>query len=78
MKDLLTFILSSILPESQLNIIEEQEDGKVNLKVEAGNDVMGILIGKGGRTIKAIQDIIRVRGRLDGKNVFVNVVEKAS
>lgn len=78
MKELLTFILENILPDKKLTIEEVSEGTRVDLKIVVASDMMGIIIGKGGKTIKAIQDVMRVKGRLEGKNVFVNVVEETT
>lgn len=75
MKELLDYILSSIIQENYT--VEEKEDnGKLILEIKIPKEKMGLVIGKGGRIIKAIQDIVRIKARLENKIVFINVSEK--
>lgn len=76
MEELLSFIIKSITGSDGFEISSEEEGDKVNLNVELDQEYMGLVIGKGGRTIKSIQDILRVKGRLEDKMVFVNIREK--
>lgn len=76
MEELLTFIIESITGSNDFEITSELEGDKVNLNVYLEQEYMGLVIGKGGKTIKSIQDILRVKGRLEDKMVFVNIREK--
>ncbi len=78
MKELLRFIIEGITGYNDFEITSEEEGDKINLNVEIDQEYMGLVIGKGGKTIKAIQDILRVKGRLEDKMVFINVREKGS
>ena len=75
MKDLLTFILEGILGKREFEITETEEEGsdRVILSIQAQPEDLGLIIGKGGNTIKAIQTILRVRGRVEDKLVDVTV-----
>lgn len=75
MKELLVFLLKEITGKDFL-VEQSEESGRTSLQVKADPEDMGMIIGKEGRTIKAIQDILRVKGSLEGKSVFVNVSEK--
>jgi len=75
MKDLAEFIVKNIVTEGRYAISEKEEDGKTIVEIEAAPEVIGLIIGKGGNTIKAIQTIIRIKGRLENKLVNVNVQE---
>lgn len=74
MRELLEFILESIVGNG-FSIEEKKEDEKTIFNITADSVIIGILIGKGGRTIQAIQDVVRVRGKLEKKFVFVNIKE---
>lgn len=74
MKELLNFILEGILGNKDFEISEREEDGSTILEVKVNPDEVGIIIGKGGQTIKSIQNLIRVRARKENKNVFVKVL----
>lgn len=76
MKELLEYILNGILGEGGFYVTEEVDGEFVRLliKVEPAENA-GMVIGKGGITIKAIRNILRVRATLDKKGVSVNLAE---
>ena len=76
MKDLLAYLTENILGKKDFAIEEELDTDQNNFKIFAEYEDLGIIIGKGGQTIKAIQTLVRVRGRLENKNVNVFVEEK--
>jgi predicted RNA-binding protein YlqC (UPF0109 family) len=75
MKELAEFIVSNIIPKGKFDISENVEDGHVQISIKADTAVIGLLIGKAGNTIKAIQTLLRVKGRLEDKLVNVDVSE---
>lgn len=75
MKELLEFILENITGSKNFTVSEKEEEGRFSLEIKVDKGLIGLLIGKGGRTIKSIQNLLRVKGRLENKNVFVNIVE---
>lgn len=77
MKELLDYILKSLI-ESDYEINEKEENGKTIFEIEVIPEKMGILIGKRGRIIKAVQDIVKIRARLENKIVYIKVIEKGS
>jgi predicted RNA-binding protein YlqC (UPF0109 family) len=74
MKDLLEYVLKGIVEEKDFEINEKEDTGQQILEIKADPEVTGLIIGKGGQTIKSIQNIISVRARKENKNVFVKVV----
>jgi uncharacterized protein len=76
MKELLNFILQKITGKDDFEITESEEEGKITLEVQILPEDMGLVIGKGGNTIKAIQTLLRVKGRIENKFVDLNVREK--
>ena len=74
MKELLEFILKGILEESDFEINEKDEEGQTILEIKVKPDNAGLIIGKGGQTIKSIQNIISVKARKENKQVFVKVI----
>ncbi len=76
MKDLLDFIIKGIIPDQKFSIEEEStdNDSKLSLKVEP--EAVGVVIGKGGRVIKAIRNILRVKAALEKKTFFLTVNEE--
>lgn len=74
MKDLLTYILEGILGNKDFEISEDEDSERTTLSVKTRTEDLGLIIGKGGMTIKAIQTLLRVRGRIDNKLVDVKVL----
>jgi predicted RNA-binding protein YlqC (UPF0109 family) len=75
MKELLEYILNSLI-EDGYEIDQKEENGKTIFEVKVVPDKIGLLIGKRGRIIKAVQDIVKIKARLENKIVYIKVVEK--
>ncbi|EKD85626.1 MAG: hypothetical protein ACD_37C00671G0008 [uncultured bacterium] len=76
MKDILTFIVSGIVDKSEsVEITEEENQGIVNLTVKVDPDDMGKIIGKEGKVIKAIRNLMRIPGVLQGKKIYITLAE---
>ncbi len=75
MKKLLEFIIEKLTGKKDIEIEEKKEGDNVYLEIFSDPENIGLIIGKNGQTIKAIQDVLRVRARLENVMVFVNVSE---
>jgi predicted RNA-binding protein YlqC (UPF0109 family) len=75
MKELLEFLIKGI-GVTDFSIEKTTDEGNVNLKIYTDPENIGIVIGKNGKIIKAIQNILRVRGQLEQTSIFVDVEEK--
>lgn len=75
-KDLLEYIVKNLVtsPE-QVEIIEIQNDSKIVLKVKVAKADMGRVIGKEGRIIRSIREIIYAYAMKDSKKVSVDIDE---
>ncbi len=74
MKELLDFILRSILGKNSKYEITEEDDGSiVKLTVKTADDEGGMVIGKQGKVIKAIRNILRIKATLDKKKIILLV-----
>lgn len=78
MTDLLEYIVKGITKDDDFSIEKKVEDegGREIYEIKAGPDSIGIIIGKRGKTIKSIRNLMRVRAVLEKKSVFVTVSEK--
>lgn len=75
MKELLEYILKGILGETDFYVTEEIDENFVRLLIKVEPENAGMVIGKGGATIKAIRNILRVKATLEKKGVSVNLAE---
>ena len=55
--------------------VEERRGGDVMLRVHADPDDMGRLIGRRGRVIQALRQLVRAAGTADGVKANVDIVE---
>ncbi len=76
MNELLEFIVKEITGSKEIDIEESSEDNRTRLTILAKPENIGIIIGKGGNTIRAIRNIMRVKATLEKRAVFVEVSEK--
>jgi len=75
MKDLLTFIIKSIVKTPEKVVIAEEEvEGITKFIITLPKEEIGTVIGRQGRTIKAIKTILSVQGR--GARFAIEVIEK--
>jgi predicted RNA-binding protein YlqC (UPF0109 family) len=76
MKDLLVYILENTVPEAKATVESEENDGFLRLTVFVPQEYMGKVIGKSGKNISAIKNILKIRAIKEGKKVEVDVIEK--
>ena len=77
MKDLLHYLVTSIVEKPEEVKIEETStpEGFVNLQITVAPEDMGVGIGKGGRIIRALRNLVRAKAIKDGKRVNVELTE---
>ncbi len=76
MRDLLEFLVKSITGDTKFTIEEAEQDGRVDYLIMAPKEFVGMIIGKEGKTIRAIRNLVKVRATLEKKAVSVSVEEK--
>ena len=76
MKDLLNYIVTSIVTKPQaVKIDEENQEGNINLNLTVDPTDMGLVIGKGGQTIRAIRKLLTVRAIAENVRVNLQLAE---
>lgn len=76
MKKALSYIISSIVDDpKQVEISEEEKDGVINFTVSVAKEDMGKIIGKGGKVIKAIRNLIKISAIKQGKKIYISLLE---
>ncbi|EKE12408.1 MAG: hypothetical protein ACD_13C00220G0004 [uncultured bacterium] len=73
MKELLEYLLKGVLGEEKFEIIEEQDGSRVSYTIKSAPENMGLIIGKGGRMIKSLRNVLKVRATLEKTAVTLNV-----
>ncbi|MEK7166172.1 MAG: KH domain-containing protein [Patescibacteria group bacterium] len=77
MKKLLLFLLERIVDNpKEISVLEnESENGVVSLSVTVAKEDMGKVIGKEGKTIRAIRDVVKILALKQNKYVEVVLSE---
>lgn len=76
MKDTLTYIVSGIVDNADaVEITEEENQGIVNLTIKVAPEDMGKVIGKEGKVIKSVRNLMRIPGVLQGKKIYITLAE---
>jgi len=77
MKDLLTYLVKSIVNYPDSVSVGEQtlENGSLLLKLTVHPDDMGGVIGKGGKIINSIRQLVRVIAIKQSKHVTIELEE---
>ncbi|MEG1705595.1 MAG: KH domain-containing protein [Clostridia bacterium] len=76
-KDLLEYIVKNLVTNSdKVQITESEADGKTILTLKVAKEDMGRIIGKEGRIIRSIREIIYAYAMKDSVKVSVFVEEE--
>ncbi|GAB1536588.1 MAG: KH domain-containing protein [Geovibrio sp.] len=76
MKELVEFIVKSLVDKPDAVRIEEVEGEKASIiELRVDNGDLGKVIGKQGRTAKAIRTILNASGVKAGKKVVLEILE---
>ena len=76
MKDVLSYILNAIVEKpEEIEIKEEDQEDGINYIVTVAKEDMGKVIGKNGKVIKAIRNVMRIPGIKENKKIFVSLTE---
>ncbi len=76
MKDAVEKIVKSLVGEPDAVEVIENTDGKnVRIEVRVAESDMGRVIGREGRTVKAIRSVLFIAGQKHGKRFQLDLVE---
>ena len=76
-KDLLEYVVKNLVTNPDKVVVsEEEKDSKIILHLTVDSADMGRIIGKEGRIIRSIREIINSYGMKNSDKVLVNVEEK--
>lgn len=77
MKELLEYLAKELVSKPKEVKINEtkEENGTVHLSLSVSPDDMGMIIGKGGKTITAIRSLVKTAAAKAGKKVYLELEE---
>jgi uncharacterized protein len=76
MKELVETIARALVDDpNQVNASEEMEEGTTVIKLTVAKEDMGRIIGKEGRTAKAIRTLLNAVSTKDNKKAILKIVE---
>ncbi len=68
-------MISNIIT-GEADIEQEESEGFIVFKVKVPKDEVGLVIGKGGKTINALKNILKIRAIKENVRVDIQVDEK--
>jgi len=77
MKELIEFIAKSLVENPDAVVIseEEGEEGSILIKLAAAQEDMGRIIGKQGRTAKAMRTLLNAKATRENKRATLQIME---
>ena len=77
MKELIGFIARSLVEKPDEVVVEQEqtEDGSVLVKLGAARDDLGRVIGKQGRTAKAMRTLLNAKATRESKRASLQIIE---
>ncbi len=77
MKELIEFIAKSLVENPDAVVISEEleEDGSTLIKLAAAQEDMGRIIGKQGRTAKAMRTLLNAKATREDKRASLQIME---
>lgn len=74
MRDLLEYLVKNLVGQPEaVKIDEETSDNMVSFNLIVAPEDMGMVIGKGGQTIKSIRRLLITRAMAENQNLLVRV-----
>lgn len=68
-------MISNIIT-GEADIEQEESEGFIVFKVRVPKDEVGLVIGKGGKTINALKNILKIRAIKENVRIDIQVDEK--
>ena len=75
MQELLEYMLEKTIGNPDITVASEENDGNVVLTIHAPQEEIGRIIGKGGKVINAMKQIVKIQAIKENKRVEINVEE---
>lgn len=77
MKELIEYLAKNLTAEPKKVLVDEEDiDGRNIIKLHVAEEDMGKIIGKGGRIIKAIRTLLKIRAIRQNRRVYLELVDQ--
>lgn len=77
MKKVLEYIISSIVDNPKDVVIDEEEDnGNINFTITVNKEDMGKVIGKGGKVIRSIRNVLKIPAIKQNKRINITLFDE--
>jgi predicted RNA-binding protein YlqC (UPF0109 family) len=77
MKDALYFLVTSIVDNAEAVVIDEtEEEGIINFVIHVAKEDIGKVIGKEGKVIRALRNVMKIPAMKQQKKIHVSVGEE--
>lgn len=79
MKKALKYIIAQIVDDPEKVEINEQEDqGMINFTITVAPSDMGKVIGKNGKVIRAVRNVVKISAIKQNKKINIALIESSS
>lgn len=59
----------------KIEINEDEQDGIINFEVKVAKDDMGKVIGKNGKIIRAVRNVMKIKAVKENKRINITLAE---
>ncbi|KAF0125168.1 MAG: KH domain-containing protein [Elusimicrobia bacterium] len=75
MKELVTYMVNALVDDNQgVKLSMSEDGGVVRFRLSVSASDRGKVIGREGRTIKAMRSLLQASAEKEGKKVFLDIV----
>ncbi|HBE88078.1 MAG TPA: RNA-binding protein [Elusimicrobia bacterium] len=75
MKELVTYMVNALVDDNQgVKLSMSEDGGVVRFRISVSSSDRGKVIGREGRTIKAMRSLLQAAAEKEGKKVFLDIV----
>ena len=76
MRDFIVFVVKHLVENPDVvNVAEEEVEGRIHYRLSVGSGDIGRVIGKEGRTAKALRTIINAASALNGQLSTLEIMD---
>lgn len=79
MKKALEYIIAAIVDNpKEVEITEQEDNGIINFTIKVAPSDMGKIIGKNGKVIRAVRNVVKISAIKQNKKINIVLVESSS